>query len=116
MTLRLSARDKDQRITLQTRATGTNALNEPSGAWVDSFTCWARCRPLRGRDFVAAAQQTQTVDVEFGIDYRSGVTGAMRVVWNGVPYEMVGQPINVDGAGHTWLLMCIQGVRDGGAA
>jgi hypothetical protein len=38
------------------------------------------------------------------------------VVWNGVPYEMVGQPINVDGAGHTWLLMCIQGVRDGGAA
>lgn len=113
---RLPAREKNQRVTIQSRAAGSNALNEASGAWTDAFTCWARVRPLRGRDFVAAAQSQQTVDVEFGIDYRADVTGDMRVMWSGLPYEVVGQPINVEGSGHVLLLMCIQGVRSGSAA
>lgn len=113
MTLRLSARDKDQRVTFQARASGHNALNEATGAWGDVVTLWARARPLRGRDFLAAGQAQQTVDVEFGVDYRADLDENMRVLWNGVPHEIVGKPINVDGANHTLLFMCVQGVRDG---
>lgn len=103
----------DQRITFQRRAAGQNALGEADGDWQDVASCWAQAQPLRGREFFAAGQMQQATDVRFRIRYRTDITHEMRVVWKGLPHELAGPPIDVDGGGHTLELMCIQGVRDG---
>lgn len=103
----------DQRITLQTRSAGANSLGEASGAWADSFGCWAKAEPLRGREFFAAAQLQSTIDVRFRVRYRTDITASMRVVWRGEPYDIVGEPINVDAANDELQLMCTKGIRDG---
>ena len=51
--------------------------------------------------------------VTFRIRYRTGVHERMRVLWRGLPYELVGQPIDVKGAKVALDLPCVQGLGDG---
>ncbi len=114
MSVTLNAAELDQRVTLQQRATTvSNDLGEPVGAWADVATVWAKAEPLRGREFVAAAQLQQALDVKFTLRWRAGVTASMRLLWRGEPYEIVGEPIDVKGAQVKLELMCCKGVRDG---
>jgi SPP1 family predicted phage head-tail adaptor len=104
----------DQRLTLQQRAAGVSVdLGEAAGAWAGVATVWAQAQPLRGREFFASGQMQQALDVRFRIRWRAGVLASMRVLWRGEPYEIVGEPINVDGARVVLELMCVKGVRDG---
>jgi len=45
--------------------------------------------------------------------WRDGVTGAMRVLWRGVPHALVAEPVDVDAGRHTLELLCSAGIRDG---
>lgn len=101
-----------ERVTLQVRNAGLDAHGQQATTWSDLATVWARAEPLRGRDFFAAAQGQATVTTRFGIRWRADLTGAHRVVWRNVPYDIEGQPIDVDGRRHTMELMCQSGVRD----
>lgn len=108
-----TASDLTQRITLQRPVATVNGLGEEVQTWEDVATVWARVQPLRGRDFFAAAQMQSSTDHRVVIRYRADVLATWRVVWRGLVLEVVGDPINVDGA-RTWLeLMCASGVRSG---
>ena len=110
---RISAGDLTQRITLQSRATAQDALGNASGAWSDVATVWARARPLRSRELFAAGAIQNITDVEFTINYRADVASTWRVLWRGVPHDIIGQPIDIDGQ-KTWLqLLAATGLRDG---
>ena len=74
---------------------------------------WGSAQPLRGREFFAAGAINSEATVRFRIRYRSGITGAMRVLWRGVPHALVAEPMDVDGGRHTLELLCAAGVRDG---
>lgn len=102
----------NQRITLQTRQAGQNALGESVGPWVDVATVWAQAQPLRGREWFASGQMQQSTDVRFRIRWREGVTQSMRVLWRGEPHSIDGV-IDVDGGRHTLELMATKGIRDG---
>lgn len=102
-----------QRVTLQSRAAGADVLGQPSGAWATVAEVWARARPLRSRELFAAGQVQNITDVEFTIRWRSDIRSTWRVLWRGVPHDITGEPIDVDGQG-VWLeLLCASGVRDG---
>lgn len=103
----------DQRLTLQVPAAGLDAHGGETGAWVDIGTVWGRAEPLRGRDFFAAAQTQASVSVRFTVRYSAALTAARRVVWLGRPYDLQGQPIDVQGRRVYLELMCDSGVRDG---
>jgi SPP1 family predicted phage head-tail adaptor len=115
----LPAGKLDQRITLQQRAPGQDSLGQANGAWTNlavNPTVWARAEPLRGREFFAAGQQQHELTTRFVIRYRADVeaiTGGLRVLWRGVPYDVVSPAINKDGARVELELMCATGVRDG---
>lgn len=111
----ISAGMLDQRVTFQRRSAGKDGRGQVLDAWVDAFTVWASVRPRRGRDFFAAAQDQATFDCTVLLRYRADLTADMRAVWNGLPLEIVGQPVDVNGAGVALELMCIQG-RQAGAA
>lgn len=106
----------DQRVIIQQRATGLDAHGQESTTWQDLATVWARVTPLRGRDFIAAAQMQATFDARVHIRYRTDVTAGMRLMWGAQPLELVGAPVDVDGGRHTLELMCVHGVRAGAPA
>lgn len=101
------------RISLQQRSDTINARGEAVPTWTTVASMFAEMQPLRGREFLAAGQMQAPVDVRFRVRYRPGITAVQRVLCDGVPYEIVGQPIDVDGVHRTIEIMCTSGVRDG---
>lgn len=107
-----AAGERDQRITLQQRVAGSNALGQAISAWANLVELWASAEPLRGREFFAAGQTQSEVSTRFTVAWRAGVTSALRVVWRGQAYDIVAvvEPL---GQGQILELMCAQGVGDG---
>jgi SPP1 family predicted phage head-tail adaptor len=113
----LSAGALDQLVTLQRRTTGQDERGQALDTWVDVATnVWARVAPRRGRDFFAAAQEQATFDCTVLLRHRTDVTADMRVLWQGQPLELVGEPVDVGGAGVYLELLCVRGPRAGVAA
>ena len=112
-TARITAGQLDQRITLQQRSAGADVLGQPSGAWADVASVWAKARPLRSRELFAAGQIENVTDVEFTIRWRADVRNTWRVLWRGVAHDITGMPIDIDGQ-QQWLeLLASSGVRAG---
>lgn len=108
----LSAGKLTERITLQQRAAGQDALGNASGAWADVAVVWARARPLRSRELFAAGQMQDVADVEFTIRWRSDVRSTWRVLWRGQAHDITHTPIDVE-ARQEWLeLLATSGIRD----
>jgi SPP1 family predicted phage head-tail adaptor len=113
----ISAGSLDQLVTLQARSAGQDARGQASDTWVDVATnVWARVAPRRGRDFFAAGQEQATFDCTVLLRYRTDITASMRVLWQGQPLELVGEPVNVGGAGVYLELLCVRGPRAGAAS
>lgn len=107
----MQAGNLDQRITLQSRSTGVDAVGQASATWLDVATVWAQVHTVRGREFFAAAQTQQEQTVKVRIRYRSGVTTDMRLMWEGRPHDITGViPV---GRRDMLEIMCLQGVKDG---
>jgi SPP1 family predicted phage head-tail adaptor len=100
-------------ITIQAPSLGVDALGQRVESWSTVADVWAYARPLRGREFFAAGQMQSEAAVEFGIRYRDGVAGNMRVLWRGVPHALVADPMDVDGRRKELKLLCSAGIRDG---
>lgn len=107
----ISAGVLDQRVTLQSKSVSRGANGEEVVTWNDVATVWARVAQLRGREYFAAAQMQDAVDVKVTIRYRAGVTRDQRLLWNGAPLDIVSAI--VVGRNEQIELMCISGVRNG---
>jgi SPP1 family predicted phage head-tail adaptor len=104
----------DQRVTLQAKSVTRAANGEEVVTWGDVATVWAEAIPLRGREFYAAAQMQQAIDVRFRIRERAGLTGDMRLLWKAQPYDIIAIiPGTAQFAGFLEL-MAVSGVRNGG--
>lgn len=78
----------DQRVTLQTPATGQDAAGEPTAGWTDVVTVWASVVDISGREYVAAAGVQNAAQTKIGIRYRAGVVPAMRVLHGATAYNI----------------------------
>lgn len=112
--MHLNAGELDQVITVQQRAAGKDSRGQPNGAWSDYLVdIRAKVDTRPGQDVFGGGQEQPTLPVTFRIRYRTGLHERMRVLWRGQYYELVGQPINVKGAGVALDLPCVTGVGDG---
>lgn len=109
----LSAGQFDQRVTIQQKSVTRSAIGEEVPTWATFATVWARVEPIRGREFFAAAQMQSATDHRVTIRYRTGITRDMRVLWRGIPLDIVGEPIDVNARKENLELMCLSGVRNG---
>lgn len=112
----LNAGALDQRVTLQRRTVGRDDRGQALETWATVATLWASVKPRRGRDFLAAAQDQATFDCTVWLRYRADILATDRLLWKGQPLDIVGQPVNVAGAGVWTELMCTQSARAGAAA
>jgi len=103
----------DQRITFQQKGVTKNAIGEEVVSWSDVATVWAEVVPLRGREFYAAAQTQQVVDVRFRIRARSGLTNDMRVLWKGTPHDITALIPGTGPWADSLEIMASNGVRNG---
>jgi SPP1 family predicted phage head-tail adaptor len=113
MARQAAPRQKRTMITIQARTDTPNARGELIPAWADLVDVWAEPTPIRARDFFGGGKEQLPVDVVFRIGWRAGITASHRVVWRDEPYEISGEPIDIDGRMRTLELNCIKGVRDG---
>ena len=103
----------DQRVTFQQKAVTRNGLGEEVVTWTDVCTIWAEAIPLRGREFYAANQTQQVVDVRFRIRARSGLSNDMRLLWKTQPYDITGLIPGTGPYAGTLEIMATNGVRNG---
>lgn len=114
MPRQVTPRTMRTQIVLQEKTETANARNELIATWADDVTVYAETTPVRARDQFAAGKEQLPCDVVFRIRYRTGISAKThRILWRGEPYELNGEPIDVDGMRVTLELMGIKGVRDG---
>ena len=109
----IAAGKMTERVTFQQKSVTRNGLGEEVVTWGDVCTIWAEAIPLRGREFYAANQTQQVVDVRFRIRARAGLTNDMRLLWKAQPYDITGL---IPGTGPyigTLEIMATNGVRNG---
>lgn len=113
----LPAGKLNRRITIQERKDEQRPGGQVINDWVDVAKPWSWVKTQSG---MGAAKQmggegtlvTTEVPYSFRIRYRPSVTGSMRVLYQGVVFDII--QVRHDLAGRVWTdLVCAQGVSDG---
>lgn len=99
------AGDFDQRVTPLVPTPTEDAAGQQVEALVAQGDVWARVRPLRGGEWLAASAAQSSAELRLQIRYRADVTGRWRWRWKGTEYRAIGEPSDIDGGGHTLEVM-----------
>jgi len=103
------------RVTLQQLVAGSPQRRpdgEPDAAWVEYLTVYAAVEPVTGREFFAAQAVEHEADTTIRMRYRTGITTAMRVVFEGRTYDI--RAVLDHHERHIELrLLCKQGANSG---
>ena len=86
-----------QVITYRVKTQTVDEYGGPVEAWSDFATVRASVAPLIGKDMLSSMAAQSTAEMRINHRYLAGVTSAMRIVWEGSEYEIVGEPANVHG-------------------
>ena len=86
-----------QVITYRAKTVTVDEYGGPVETWADFATVRASVAPLIGKDMMASMAAQSTAEMRINHRYIAGVTSAMRIVWEGSEYEIIGEPANVHG-------------------
>lgn len=78
----------DQRVTLQQRQSGVDAIGQPVQGWSAVATVWADVRHVSGLEAVKADAAAAMTRASIRIRWRAGVDAGMRVVHGSTAYEI----------------------------
>ncbi len=102
----------NRRITIQQRTEGLDSYGQPNQSWIDVATVWANIKPIKGRELLIAQSMRSEVTHNIDIRYRTGITAAMRVNYNGRFFNI--QAVIDENERHqTLALQCTEGTNDG---
>ncbi len=104
----------NRRATIQRRADGEDAAGQPLLTWVDVATVWANVAGATGLAMIKSVGDVPAAIKKYSIRirFREGLDEGMRVVLDGVPFDV--QQVRMDYDGRQWTdLVCEQGGNDG---
>ena len=78
----------DRLIAIEQNAPTRNTHGEETEAWVNFATVWASKRDKGGREFFEAGATQAEADTIFKIRWLAGVKAEMRIVLDGVNYDI----------------------------
>jgi len=96
----------------QKTETGTDDFGGPVYTWATFKTARAAHYPMKGRDLATAASNKGEMVVRFDIRYQSGITQAMRILFDGL-YHNITAVSDVDGKRKELQIMTTTGVNEG---
>lgn len=102
----VSANELDQRVTLLTPSSTQDAVGQTVSGWTDGAAVWARARPTTSREAFRDGAVMALDTIAFAIRYRAGLSATNAVRWRGKVYQLLAEPVNVDGGNHTLELIC----------
>jgi SPP1 family predicted phage head-tail adaptor len=97
------------RVILQSPQHTVDGFGGVTTNWVALATLWAAIDVVQPREVVRDNQITNPVLIRVQLRYRSDITPAMRLVWQGQAYA-IRQVVNHQLAGFRLDLLCEQGV------
>jgi SPP1 family predicted phage head-tail adaptor len=77
------------RATIQQKSVTRSATGAEVVTWSTVATVWAAINPMRGAEYVDAAQLRDQVDAKITMRYRSGIIPAMRVTEGGNTWDII---------------------------
>lgn len=101
----------DRRIELQAKTVTRDDIGEEQETWTTFATVWANVQGLRGKEFFAAAEMQDAVDLRIRIRYRDDVTRDQRIVFEGQSLDIAS--LVETGRREGLEIMCVSGVRNG---
>lgn len=94
------------RVTIEQKAVTRDSVGGQTVSWTTvAASLPAEVEPISGREFVELRAAQADISIRFRLRYRSGITPAMRVQWDGNAYGIV-EAINVRGMNRELQLMC----------
>lgn len=78
----------DKRAAFQSETRTPDGMGGNSRTWATDFTLWAQLKPKAGREVLTGTQQVHVQTNELVIRYRTDITTAMRVIIEGVTYNI----------------------------
>ena len=78
----------DQRVKLQERVTGQDAIGQPLTTWQDIATLWASVKHQTGLSAIKSGADVSIVKVSVRIRYRAGLNAGMRVLHGSVVMDV----------------------------
>lgn len=85
----INAGELDTRITIERKVYGPkNTVGVSSVSWVVHASVWAKRKDLRGKESLLAGAHTAMYQTEYLIRYMVGLDETMRIVDDGVTYDI----------------------------
>lgn len=100
----------DRQIVIQHATTVQNAAGEEVETWEPFATVWARRLDVRGRERFGSDQRFATRASVYRMRYLSGVSETMRVLDEGLTYQIVGL---AGDARQDWAELTVEAVNPG---
>jgi SPP1 family predicted phage head-tail adaptor len=94
------------KITIQQPGTIRNEYGEIVEGYIDFLETRAQFKPLYGRQLFAAEGSGSESTVTFAIRYRTGIKANFRIRYQGEIYEILYDPMDVDGLHKELLIYC----------
>jgi SPP1 family predicted phage head-tail adaptor len=90
----MTAGDRDQRITVQTKTETTDDYGQTVETWNDHQDRWARAEVTSGREFREHESEYTQEKVTFYVerDTDAAADGSYRIKWAGVVWNIVSAP------------------------
>lgn len=93
-------------VQYKTSMVSTDSFGGEHAVWGTFATVRGAKKPLFGRDLLAAQSMQSVASAKFVIRYLSGLAATMRIVEGGTTYEIVGEPIDIEGRGRWHEVLC----------
>ena len=101
-----------RRITIQSRTATLDSFGQQVTTWTNLVSCWASIEPLSGHELIAAQAVSSELSHTVTIQYRTTVTAAMRVLYQGRVLNI--QSVTDPETAHVALqLLCSEGLNQG---
>lgn len=99
------------RITVYKQTTGRS----PSGAvlpatWTPWIVLWASLEPLSVKDVITAQAAGSQINARCMLRYRSDITSAMQIEYQGQRYDIEGDPLTDAKSGREHMTLMLKGV------
>lgn len=114
----MKAGDLRKRIELQQRSTAQDGFGQQLVTWTTLFTTWAQIEPVSGTQLDRARSIYNETSHRVTLRWRSQINdvrqvGSYRVVYAGRIFD-VGASMNLDERNRTVVLLCAEGINQGG--
>lgn len=79
---------RNRQVTIQLLGSSFDEIGQPVESWSTFAQPWANIRFINGIESIKAGSEVSVSSASIRIDYRRDITAAMRVVYNGITYQI----------------------------